>query len=372
MVRRSGAAVPRGAPVKIPPRTAGLLRRVAAQVTTPLLPDDYLHLVNPLWTERELRGRIVSVRRETEDAATLVIKPGWGFDFDYRPGQYLGIGVRVDGRWHWRSYSLTSPPSRRAGVVTVTVKAMPEGFLSSHLVAGVPAGTVVRLASPAGDFQLPDPPPGKVLFLTAGSGVTPVLAMLRTLDRRGDFAGADVLHVHCAPTAAEVMFADELDRLSRRRANYRLRLRLTREQGRLAPADLDELVPDWRERHTWACGPGGLLDELQHHWRAAGLAERLHLERFALTRTAHGEGGEVTFRQSDRAATVDGATTLLQAGEQLGVAMPFGCRMGICRTCVVPLVDGNAVDLRTGETHTAGERIRTCVTAPTGPCTLDC
>ncbi len=86
------------------------LRSVAGRITTPLLPDDYLKLANPLWSARELRGRVVEVRRETEDSATLVIKPGWGFSFDYQPGQYIGIGVLVDGRWRWRSYSLTSAP----------------------------------------------------------------------------------------------------------------------------------------------------------------------------------------------------------------------------------------------------------------------
>ena len=87
------------------------LRTIAARITTPLLPDDYLHLANPLWSARELRGRILEVRRETEDSATLVIKPGWGFSFDYQPGQYIGIGLLVDGRWRWRSYSLTSSPA---------------------------------------------------------------------------------------------------------------------------------------------------------------------------------------------------------------------------------------------------------------------
>lgn len=110
------------------------LRKIAARITTPLLPDDYLHLANPLWSARELRGRILGVRRETEDSATLFIKPGWGFSFDYQPGQYIGIGLLVDGRW--RSYSLTSSPaaSGSARMVTVTVKAMPEGFLIFNVV----------------------------------------------------------------------------------------------------------------------------------------------------------------------------------------------------------------------------------------------
>src|SRR5689334_4858867 len=104
------------------------LRTVAQRITTPLLPDDYLKLANPLWSARELRGRVVEVRRETEDSATLVIKPGWGFHFGYEPGQYVGIGVLMDGRWRWRSYSLTSTPVTRDRTITITVKAMPEGF----------------------------------------------------------------------------------------------------------------------------------------------------------------------------------------------------------------------------------------------------
>src|SRR5271165_4619352 len=185
------------------------LRRIAARITTPLLPDDYLHLANPLWSARELRGRIMQVRRETEDSATLVIKPGWGFSFDYQPGQYIGIGLLVEGRWRWRSYSLTSSPAGAARsatdrTVTITVKAMPEGFLSSHLVAGVEPGTIVRLAASQGNFVLADPAPPAILFLTAGSGITPVMSMLRTLVRRNQIA--DITHLHSAPTEADMMF----------------------------------------------------------------------------------------------------------------------------------------------------------------------
>ena len=117
-----------------------VLRGLAARATTPLLPDDYLKLLNPLWSARELRGEVVGVRRETEDSATVTIKPGWGFSADYRPGQYVGIGLRIDGRWYWRSYSLTSVPRRDKKLISITVKATPEGFLSTHLVNGVNPG----------------------------------------------------------------------------------------------------------------------------------------------------------------------------------------------------------------------------------------
>ncbi|MBF6243688.1 MULTISPECIES: ferredoxin reductase [Nocardia] len=358
------------------------LRGAAARITTPLLPDDYLHLVNPLWSARELRGRIIEVRKETADSVTLVIKPGWGFDFTFTPGQYIGIGVLVDGRWHWRSYSLTCPPdwthrdNRAERVISIAVKAMPEGFLSSHLVNGVPQGTVVRLAAPQGGFVLPEPPPAKVLFITAGSGITPVMAMLRTMDRRaadrtdGD-AMDDIVHIHSARTAEDVMFGAELRALHDKHPGFTAHIHLTGEQGKFDLADLDSRFPDWRERETWACGPAGLLNDVEKHWAAAGISDKLHVERFEAERSAVGEGGTVTFARTDRTAEVDGATSLLEAGEAAGVQMPFGCRMGICQTCVVTLTDGHVRDLRNGAEHQAGEKVQTCISAAAGDCTLD-
>ncbi|MFN8032472.1 MAG: ferredoxin reductase [Mycobacterium sp.] len=346
------------------------VRALVGRITTPLLPDDYLQLANPLWSARELRGRVLDVRRETEDSATLVIKPGWGFSFDYQPGQYIGIGLLVDGRWRWRSYSLTSAPVRGSRTITITVKAMPEGFLSTHLVGGVAPGTIVRLAAPQGNFVLPDPAPASVLFLTGGSGITPVMSMLRTLDRRDQIG--DVVHIHSAPTQSDVMFAAELAHLARRHDGYRLTVRTTRTQGRLDLRRLDDEVPDWRERQTWACGPEGMLDAAHKVWQAAGIADRLHLERFAVSRAAaHGEGGTVTFGRSGKSIDADAATSLMEAGEKAGVQMPFGCRMGICQSCVVSLVDGHVRDLRTGAEHEPGTRIQTCVSSASGDCVLD-
>ncbi|OBI40338.1 stearoyl-CoA 9-desaturase [Mycobacterium kyorinense] len=346
------------------------LRKLAARITTPLLPDDYLQLANPLWSARELRGRILDVRRETEDSATLVIKPGWGFSFDYQPGQYIGIGLLVDGRWRWRSYSLTSSPVAAARTVTITVKAMPEGFLSTHLVAGVAPGTIVRLAAPQGNFVLPDPAPRAILFITAGSGITPVMSMLRTLVRRDQIG--DVIHLHSAPTEADVMFGAELNQLSRDHTGYRLRVRTTRDQGRLDLSRLDTEVPDWQERQTWACGPEALLNDAERAWAAAGVAEQLHLERFAVSRAAPaGAGGTVTFARSGKRVVADAATSLMDAGEQAGVQMPFGCRMGICQSCVVPLAGGHVRDLRTGVEHEPGTRIQTCISAASGDCVLE-
>jgi ferredoxin-NADP reductase len=302
----------------------------------------------------------------------VTIKPGWGFSGDYQPGQYVGIGLRLDGRWHWRSYSLTSVPRRDENLISITVKATPEGFLSTHLVNGVNPGTIVRLAAPKGDFALPDPPPAKLLLVTAGSGITPVMAMLRSMSQRGH--SADVVHIHSAPSTVDVIFHDELRQRAEDRQDYRLHLQLTDDAGHLDfESELDGIVPDWKERPTWACGPPAMLDAIEQIWADANVPdEQLHMERFVIARTDKGgEGGTVTFAFSDKTTEADGATSLLEAGEKVGIQMPFGCRMGICQTCVLPLESGHVRDFRSGAEHGAGDRIQTCISAASGDCTIN-
>jgi ferredoxin-NADP reductase len=347
------------------------VRRVGSRLTTPLHPDDYLSLVNPLWSARELRGRMERVVPETDDAATVVIRPGWGWRWDHRPGQYVGIGLQVGGKYYWRSYSISTPPHRDGRTLSITVRAMPEGFLSSHLVNGCEPGTIVRLAAPEGDFVLPDPPPARVLFLVGGSGITPVMAMLRTLDRRGTMPDA-VLH-YSATSPERMIFRDEILALAQRNPGLTLIERHTDTDGILDLADLGRIVSDWRDRETWACGPAPMLDAAERHWESAGLGDSLHLERFSLVVAGDGaEGGTVTFQNTGRSVEVDGATTCLEAGESVGVGMPYGCRMGICHTCTLTLVDGTVRDLRNGDEYDQkNDRIQTCVSVPVGACTLD-
>ena len=178
---------------------------------------------------------------ETEDAATLVIRPGWGWRYNHRPGQYVGIGVQVDGKFQWRSYSISSPPRRSGRTIAITVRAMPEGLLSAHLVNGLAPGTIVRLALPEGDFVLPDPPPARTLFLVGGSGITPVMAMLRTLDRRDTMP--DVVMHYSSPTEERMIFRDELDDLQRRHDGLTLHRLHTDVDGML---DLARPRPDLR------------------------------------------------------------------------------------------------------------------------------
>ncbi len=376
--RQPGSTRPRLGAEAAPSPVRALLggaRRVAEALATPLVPGDYLDLVDPLRAGADLRGRVIDIRRETADAVTVVIRPGRGW-LGHVPGQYIRIGIDIDGVRQWRAYSLThradgSPAAGiPAGCIAITSKAIPDGKVSTHLVRSAAPGALVMLDQATGDFTLPSPAPAKVLFLTAGSGITPVMGMLRNhLDEL-----SDVAQVHCAPTAADVIFAGELEGYA---GNGRLALTVNLDDahGVLDLARLDAMVPDWRERETWTCGPTGLLDAAEAHWEAAGVAERLHTERFRPTVIEPGEGGQVTFLNSSVSVDADGSTAILDAGEDAGVLMPSGCRMGICFGCVLTMREGAIRDLRTGEITVVepGDElpIQTCVNAVAGSCDIE-
>jgi ferredoxin-NADP reductase len=335
---------------------------------TPLLPDDYIEMINPLWTTRELRGRIVEVRREAGDAVTVVIKPGFRWE-GHEPGQYLRIGVVVDGVHHWRAYSLTSDPDHPDGLISITPKLVDEGKVSPFFVQKAEPGVLVRLGGVEGTFKLPDPAPKRLLFVSAGSGITPVMSMLRHLARAGELD--DVVHLHSARTEDSVIFGDQLQEMDERFDGYRLTVRATGEQGRLTPEGIEEACGDWRERETFACGPGEMLDALTEHWEAHGDCDRLHMERFqpVIGGVAQegAEGGTIKFLSSDCETECDGGTPILVAGEEAGLELPFGCRQGICHTCTGTLASGRVRDLRTGEiAGEEGQTIRTCINAPEG------
>jgi ferredoxin-NADP reductase len=350
-------------------------RTVADSALTPLSLDDVLDHFHPLRAGTELRGRIVEVRRETDDAATVVIKPGRGWA-GHLPGQYLQVGVDVDGVRQWRSYSLTHGP-RRDGRISITVKAIPDGVVSNHLVHHAKAGQMLHLQPAAGEFVLPTPLPDKLLLVTAGSGITPVIGMLRNLYSVKQPPAIDITLIHVNQTEPSSIFKDELRRHA---AAERIKLieHFDDRDGVLDVATLPALVPDLADRTAYACGPAGLLDTLEAFYADKGMD--LATERFRMaTIAAEGAGGTVSFTAAGEPVEVDGATPILDAAESAGVLMPSGCRMGICMGCVLPLKEGAVRDLRNGEVTVArpgetgpgGVPIQTCVSTAAGACHID-
>ena len=356
-----------GARPQVPLWRLRALRSVRA-FFTPLAPDDYLELINPLWSTRELRGRIERITRETANAATVRIRPGWNWP-GHEVGQYVRVGIVVDGVHHWRAYSLTSEPGVADGCISITPKLVEGGKVSPHLVRRTRPGSIVRLGGVEGGFVLPQTLPDKLLFISAGSGITPIISMLRFLRARE--ALNDVVLLHSARTPEDVIFGAELRELAHRHPGFRLHEQHTALSRRMSPLDLERICGDWREREAFLSGPSAMLDAMTRLWEAEGDRARLHTERFhpmsSPSDAPRGEGGTIHFRRSGVRGVSDGATPILVAGERAGATLAYGCRMGICHTCVGRLCSGRVRDLRTGKVSgRSDEMVRTCINAPEG------
>lgn len=332
-------------------KSASIWSRLAGLATTPLAPSHYLELVRP----HRHQARVESVHAETADVHTLALRTGRGW-VPHRAGQHVRVQVPVDGRLMTRMYSISSP-ERSDGRIAITVKA--QGRVSRALAAMTP-GAHLSIGLPEGDFVLPAGSP--LLFITGGSGITPIASMVRTLAERGGLR--DVVHVHFARTPGDEIFGREL-----RALGYALTIvHTSSDPRRLSAERLDELVPDWRTRETFACGPASMLAALEM------IVPALHVERFAAALAplpANDAGGCVRFTASRTQTRSDGRTPLLRVAEDAGVHAPHGCRMGICHSCDATLVAGRVRDLRTGDLAEPGARIQICVCAAAGDVELD-
>lgn len=360
----------------------GLLQRTVRRLdafATPHGIDRYVELVVPTWSSTEVRGRIVDVRHGTPDSVTLTIRPNanWG---GFCAGQYTQLTVEIDGVRHTRCYSMATA-EQDAGAFELTVKAHPQGTVSRHLKDHATTGMVVGLTPSAGEFTLPDTRPDHLLLISGGSGITPVMAMLRTLCAEGH-QGA-VTFAHYARSNADMAYRSELDALAASHPNVRLVRIFTDEPGTgdldgfLSAAQLDAIDPQWRTTASYVCGPAPLMDAAQALYAEAGAADRLHVEAFTLTHVlaeASTGGGTLRLERSGLDLVDDGRPILEQA-ESAGLTPEHGCRMGICHTCTRSLTCGTVRNVVTGDVTTASAEsavaIRICVNAPAGDAHID-
>lgn len=359
------------------PRATRLVERLA----TPLDLDAYLSTIRPLWGSGT--ARIESISPVGVDAASLRLRPGRGWQ-GHRPGQFVTLGVEVDGVRHHRSFSLTSAPDE--ATLEITVQATPHGLVSRHLVHAAAVGDMVQLHAAAGGVEILDRRPDTPLVIvTGGSGVTPAIGLLRSLDAAGIDIDAVVLHHSASPERA--LFSAELDRLADEHRGLRVVHVHSRADGshRLDAERLAAHCPDWTDRHGIVCGPEPMLDAASAIWRDAALQDRLHVERFHPAtvdlRATHAPSGDAAdavdgehlalFATSDVVARCGRDSSLLEVAEAAGLAPPSGCRMGICHTCTTRLDRGQVRDLRDGRRHVAGEHVQLCVSRADADVVLD-
>lgn len=350
-------------------------------LTSPHGVSRYLELVSPLWSLDETRAVVLDVHRETRDAVTLTLRPS-GTLAAFRAGQFVKLTVEVDGVRRTRCYSVSCSEHREEGsTLRITVKAHPHGTVSQYLHQHAAPGLVVGLSPADGEFTLPAERPDRLLLISGGSGITPVMSMLRTLCDEGH--DRPVTFLHYARTPEDVIFGQELQALAERHDNVSLVTVFTRSEpgpesrslrGHFERGHLEAVAPDFADTETYVCGPLELIDSVRTLYTAEGLAERLHVEQFEPPATPAPDDtatGEVRFETSQVAATNDGRTLLEQA-EAAGLTPEYGCRMGVCHTCTRPLNAGQVRHIRSGEVCSeAGTNIRLCVHAPVGDVSVD-
>jgi ferredoxin-NADP reductase len=338
--------------------------------------DRYLELVNPMLSARELRAEVTQVRRDTPDTVTLELRPTRQWR-GFTAGQFVTVGVVVDGVRHTRCYSPACSQYRADGRFELTVKAQEGGVVSPYLHREARPGLVVHLSQATGEFVLPAHRPDHILLISGGSGITPVLSMLRTLcDENYDGA---ITFLHYAYTDRDVPYADELRRLADRHPNVNLVIAYTDQEtggdlhGFFGAEHLDAIAPWAAEAQAFLCGPPGLMRSVRDEFRTRDIESRLHTEEFApvAAPSADDATGKVRFTSSAVEAENNGASLLEQA-ESAGLSPAYGCRMGICFSCTAVKTSGCTRNLRTGETDSDPDQpIQLCVSAPVGDVEID-
>jgi ferredoxin-NADP reductase len=368
----------RTGPIAIAPRELGrrlLGSSLLEALAYPHGVDRYVELVRPLLVKRDVRAEVTAVRHQTPKSVTLTLCPNENWR-GQRAGQFVELSVEIDGIRETRPYSPASSQHDAAGALELTVSTHPEGKVSRYLRDHARPGMVVGLTQAQGHFALPEPRPERVLLISGGSGITPVIAMLRTLCDEG-FAG-EIGFLNYARSRKLALYGAELDQLVDRRAGLRVARGYTRGRGvplsgRFQREHLRAVTSDHTSAATLVCGPPALIDAVRAVWDHDGLAEPT-VETFtppALSFDTDGAEGRVSFAASGREAANSGLPLLEQA-EDAGLDPEHGCRMGICNTCSCRKTAGTVRNVLTGEISSAGdEQIRICVSVPLGDVALE-
>lgn len=348
------------------PGRPGPLKRLIRPLVKPDVFDFWAGRVHRTWTWERPLARLVAREVASADAVTLLFKPNrhWA---GHRAGQHVNLGIDIDGVRLTRSYSLTAPP-RADGLLPVTVKAIEGGKVSRHLHAGARIGDVVELGQAFGDMTLPASPAGPYLLLAAGSGITPLVALVRDLAGQGMPAGLTLLY--WVRRREEACFVDELRALAAVHPRFRFRLVLTRQaasaadevEGRIGDALLSAHAGDLPAQQVMACGPGGFVETARG--LLASRTASFQAEAFTAPPVTVVDEGEVDLRllRSGRTLRVPRGESLLVALERHGLKPASGCRMGICNTCACGKSAGSVRHLPSGTlVHEPSQALKLCI-----------
>lgn len=369
--------LPAVSPVRHPaPTRQRGLRRLLQPFVAPEVFDFWARSIHPTLAWERVLARVVERRREAADAVTLVLKPNRNFA-GFTPGQHVNVSTEINGVRVTRAYSLTDIP-RADGLLRLTVKQIAGGRVSSEFCERIKPGAVLELGPAFGEMVLPQRVQAPVLLAAAGSGITPLMSLVRALAAQGMPVATTLLY--WTRKRDERCFVPELAALSAQYPRLRVRYLLTREtaaaadeaEGRPDAARLAQWLPDLAQHAVYACGPAGFVETLRT--LTATQAASFQAEAFTLPEPAADAVGSVRVHlaASGRTLELPRGRPLLVSLEENGIRPIYGCRMGICNTCACGKLDGATQNLRTGTRCDEPEQaLRLCVSGPCSDLTLD-
>lgn len=308
----------------------------------------------PIWTDDQPL-ECCAVVPEAPDVATVsFVAPDGGW-FRFRPGQFITLELPVPGGPIWRTYTISSSPSRPL-TLGLTVKAGPNSIGTRWMLDHLKVGQKIRARGPAGIFTIPMRGDGKYLFISAGTGITPGLSMTNYLYDRG--LGTDVVLVNCVRRPAEIICRKRLELMASRVPSIKLHFIVEQEdpydvwtgyRGRLNQLMLGIIAGDYLERQVYCCGPEPFMQAVRDMLIALGFdMANYHQESFSLAVETKAEApvlddfvpderkaAEIVFTDSGVTARCDETETVLVAAKAAGLNIPNGCGFGVCGTCKI-------------------------------------
>ena len=329
--------------------------------------DFWLQKVNPLWSVQEALAKIVAKEVSATDMVTLTLQVNRHFQFGIA-GQHHPVFVTVNGVRYERSYSLTQLDPKH---VTLTVKKVASGKVSTWLNDQAKIGDVIELGQPFGEMTLAQSSE-PVVLLAAGSGITPMRSLLRDLTTRNKISEQPITLMYWVKQDADAAFKAEFEALAQQYTNVKFELYVT-QQHKQARLNLEHVhaIECLAQARVYACGPSGFVWTVEQLFKDAAL---VMTEAFSLTEIAHDDVGfvNVTLTQSNKVLTIPKGQSILSALEQQNVKPNHGCRMGICDKCACHKAEGSTRNLVNGmQNHEPGNLLKICVNSAQSDLVID-
>lgn len=319
-----------------------------------------------------IKAHIINICQETHDTKTYTLGLNRPLS-KFHSGNHIAIQATINNKLESRIYTVSSTPYNLSNI-KITVKKHTGGTVSSWLFDSAEIGTELGISEANGQFHLPQQTPGKLLFIAAGSGITPIMSMLRYLKNTGN--KSEITLLYYVRSKSDIIFKEELLKFTCERQNINI-LIIPEDtvssdstlSGRISHKQIKPFVSSPSDQTVYMCGPQAFMKKAKTLLHKCGIGEsKIHIENFQAANNSSAvnvsskNSHQVRFTKSDQSLSVNESNTILENAEAIGLTPKYACRTGICRTCRCKKTSGTTLNLATGEvSDKADDYILPCV-----------